>query len=66
VKLLAVPRPPPGPWDAKASPAHSKLPTVDAATSVHCDIPDIFRNDVMTISCDGSVAEDTDDSLGRF
>src|ERR1700720_842956 len=64
VKLLAVPGPPPGPWDARAWPAENKaIPTGAAAKG---DIQGIFRDDAMTISCDEKRSEDTDDSLCRF
>jgi hypothetical protein len=70
VKLLAVPGPPPGPWDAKAGLADSKAVIAGAAAKASCKIPGlfrgIFRDDAMTISCDEKLSEDTDDSLYRF
>jgi hypothetical protein len=66
VKLLAVPGPPPGPWDAKAALTHNKLATVEVAAKVKCDIRGILRDNAMTISCDEQVAEDTDNILYRF
>lgn len=64
VKLLAVPGPPPGPWDAKAALAHDKLATVDVAAKAACDIRGIVRDEVMTIS--HKLSEDTAGSLYRF
>src|SRR5450755_2218001 len=68
MKLLAVPRPPPGPWDANAASAHHKAVAIVAAEAM-CAVPSLFRaslfrgipfrNDAMTISCDRQVAEDT-------
>jgi hypothetical protein len=49
VKLLAVPRPPPGPWDAKAAPVHELMR--GGITKTARDIQ-IFRDDAMTISRD--------------
>jgi hypothetical protein len=66
VKLLAVPGPPPGPCDAKATPAHDKPATVAAAAEAKRDIRCLVRDDAMTISCDEKFSEDTGDSLCRF
>ena len=64
VKLLAVPGPPPGPWDARAWPAENKA--IPAGATAKRDIQGIFRDDAMTISCDEKRSEDTDDSLCQF
>jgi hypothetical protein len=66
VKLLAVPGPPPGPWDARAGLANNEAASIDVAAKAKADIRSIFRDDVMTISCDEKLSEDTDDSLYRF
>jgi hypothetical protein len=50
VKLLAVPGPPPGPWDARPWPAENKA--IPAGAKAKRDIQGIFRDDAMTISCD--------------
>jgi len=71
VKLLAVPGPPPGPWDAKAAFANKQV-AANGAAKAACDIRGnfrddaILRDDVMTISCDRKRSEDTDGSLYRF
>jgi hypothetical protein len=38
VKLLAVPIPPPGPWDAKAAVAGNEATSVDAAATTKRDM----------------------------
>jgi hypothetical protein len=52
VKLLAVPGPPPGPWDARAWPAENKA--IITGAKAKFDSLGIFRDDAMTISCDGN------------
>jgi hypothetical protein len=64
VKGLAVPRPPPGPCEAKAAVADSKLAAIAAVAKARCD--PLVRNKAMIISCDAKFPEDTDDSLFRF
>jgi len=72
VKLLAVPGPPPGPWDAKAASAHNKQAAANGVAKAAGDIRGnfrddaILRDDAMTISCDRKRSEDTDGSLYRF
>jgi hypothetical protein len=51
VKLLAVPGPPPGPWDAKAAPAQSEARTVDAVAKASGGMRRPVRDNVIAISC---------------
>jgi hypothetical protein len=48
VKWLAVPGPPPGPWDAHAALAESKA-AADVKATAKRDIQRDFRTDAMTI-----------------
>jgi hypothetical protein len=66
VKLLAVPGPPPGPWDAKAGLADSKAAIAGAAAKASADIGSLVRFDAMIISCKERLSEDTGESLCRF
>ena len=66
VKLLAVPGPPPGPCEARAALAGSKTAVTAAVAKAIRDIRGVMRDEVMTISCDGTFSEDTDDRLRRF
>jgi hypothetical protein len=72
VELLALPGPPPGPWDANAALAHNKQAAANGVTKAARDIRGnfrddaILRDDAMTISCDRKRSEDTDGSLYRF
>jgi hypothetical protein len=70
VKPLAVPGPPPGPWDAKAALVHNKqaADVAKAARDIRGNFRDdaILRDDAMTISCDRKRSEDTDGSLSGF
>jgi hypothetical protein len=63
VKPLAVPGPPPGPCEAKAALADSKV-AAEAPAKASRDI-ECLRRDI-TISCVEAFAEDTRDSPGRF
>src|ERR1700736_1067412 len=66
VKLLTVPGPPPGPCEAKAALAHNRLASADVAAKTNCDTRCAVRDDAMAISCNVTLSEDRDDSVGGF
>jgi hypothetical protein len=66
VKWLAVPVATPGPCEAKAAAAHDKAATAAVAPAAKRDIRCLVRGEVMAISCNQRVAEDTGKSLCRF
>jgi hypothetical protein len=52
VRGLAVPKPPPGPCDAKAASVDSKTAIAGIAAEAARDIRSLVRKNVMTISCE--------------
>jgi hypothetical protein len=55
VKLVAVPRPPPGPWDARTGLTDSSAMPADAAAIAKREVRCLFRDDAMAISCDDAL-----------
>jgi hypothetical protein len=66
VKGLAVPKPPPGPCEAKAAVAGSELAAIAAVAKTRREIRSLVPIEAMTISCDAKFPEDTDRSLFGF
>jgi hypothetical protein len=65
VKRLAVPGPPPGPWEARTAPVESKV-AAGITPTAKGNLRRRFRDEAMTISYVETIAEDTQHRLRRF
>jgi hypothetical protein len=65
VKWLAVPGPPPGPWEASAALVESRA-AADINATAKGELGCRFRDEAMMIFRDEKLQEDADRSMCRF